>query len=321
MELLFLFAGLGGVLAFTVLNSGTDAEDEEQLDVERDDEGRFILRGTSGSDTISPTTIDDAQAEVRAISPSSRLVEIQAGSGDDRIYADATGGRALQDGLVINGGAGNDLILSNGTFANQLWGGPGNDTLVGVGANIGGGDGDDLIIARSYDLGEEAQTLTLRGGAGNDTIAVFNGYADIRGGAGEDRFILEYDRPAVDDRMDPESPLERGFPGIGDVVIRDFNVDEDQLFVLLPPLGSENVEIDTIALVGVNTVITLRVDIAPYPAFPAGTTYRASITLLNVDAVDDVQLSATEDGVILTLNAPPVPPTIPLPPGPEAFAA
>ena len=318
MELLLLFAGVGALLALTVSNDGSDADEEpEELEVQRDEEGRFVLRGTGGGDMITPETIDTAQAEVRATAAFARLSQIQAGGGDDRIFADGVDGSlAQQDGLEINGGAGADVIASNGTFLNQLWGGPGNDTLVGVGANIGGGDGDDLIFARSYDLGEEAQTLTLRGGAGADTIATFNGYADIRGGDGADRYILEYDRPAVDDRMSPEFPLERGFPGIGDSVIRDFDEDEDELFVLLPPLGSENVEIDSVAQDGTNTVITLRVDIAPYDEYPAGRTIRAAITLLNVDAVDDIQLSATADGVILTLNAPPVAPT--LPPMPSA---
>jgi Ca2+-binding RTX toxin-like protein len=317
MELLFLFAGLGGVLAFTVFNSGTDAEDEEQLDVERDDEGRYILRGTSGSDTISPTTIDDAQAEVRALDPTARLAQIQASAGDDQIFANAEPDprypdRILfQDGLEINGGAGNDLILSVGTVTNQLWGGPGNDTLVGVGADMRGGDGDDLIVARSYSLGVDAQTHILRGNQGDDTIAVLNGFANISGGPGADRYILEYNRPSDEDDAPPDLPLENGFPGIGNVLINDFDMDEDQLYVVLPPLGSDNVEIDTIARVGDATVITLRVDVAPSELFPDGTRFRAQIALEGVDAVDSIELGTTTEGVILTLNAPPVPPTLP----------
>ncbi len=153
--------------------------------------------------------------------------------------------------------------------------------------------------------------LTLRGGAGDDTIAVLNGFADIRGGSGADTFLLEYDRPAIDDQTAPAFPLERGFPGIGDVVIRDFDLNEDRLFIVLPPVGSENVQLESIARVGNDTVISLRVDIAPYFEFPDGTTFRSTITVQNVDLVDGVEMASDAERLVLSVNAPPVPPKLP----------
>lgn len=320
MEYLFLFLGIGALLAMTVSfdgNSEPEPEDDD-LTLERDEDGRFILHGTSGADLILPMDIENAQQMVQEQGHHfARLAEIRGGAGNDTIVADAYGhpddDRHLsgQDGMRIYGGPGDDLIISHGTFSNTLYGGGGDDTLIGVGADMHGGSGDDLIIARSYDLGEEARVMTLRGGHGDDTIAVVNGYADIRGGEGSDTFILEYDRPAVDDQQAPPFPLERGFPGIGDVVIRDFDPEEDRLVVLLPPQGSENVELESISREGEHTRILLRVDIAPYFEFEQGTTFRAAILLQNVDVVDDVELSVTEDGVILSVNTPPEVPVLP----------
>ena len=74
-------------------------------------------------------------------------------------------------GLVLNGGAGDDLIYGS-KYSDTLYGGIGNDYISGGDGNdkIYGGDGDDQLY----------------GGAGNDTIYGGNGKDTIVGGAGND---------------------------------------------------------------------------------------------------------------------------------------
>src|SRR6202012_5787683 len=94
------------------------------------------------------------------------------------------GADAGTDSLVVNGGAGNDIIDASGLHANQVKltinGGDGNDTITGSAGNdtiIGGrgndvtnmGAGDDTFV---WNPGDGSDTVD--GGAGNDTL-LFNG--------------------------------------------------------------------------------------------------------------------------------------------------
>lgn len=315
--ILFALLGMGALFALTSFldngDSSADNGDEEEIELRRNEDGRFVLRGTTGPDLITPIDLQRVQGEIREVSHYGRVSEIQVGSGNDTIIANVYGGPLGEDEflsgqsfMTIRAGDGDDLVFSN-ALNNTVYGGAGNDTLIGAGADLHGGPGDDLIIGRSFHLGEEARTHSYSGGPGNDTIAVLNGFADIHGGAGADTFILEFNRPA-----DAVSwPFERGFPNFGDVLIRDFNPEEDQLFVLLPPENTGNVELESVERRGGNTRITLAVEIAPDFEYPDGTTFRASILLRGVDVTGDVQIASTDEGVVLSVNAPPVAPTLP----------
>ncbi|MFP3544106.1 VCBS domain-containing protein [Rhizobium sp. SIMBA_035] len=120
-------------------------------------------------------------------------IVIEGGAGNDVI-----GGGAGSD--TLNGGADNDLIsglggddtLNGGDGNDTLYGGAGNDTLNGDDGNdtliggagddtINGGDGDDTII---YTIGDGADVID--GGAGNDTLKISTSSAPDAG------YLYEY---------------------------------------------------------------------------------------------------------------------------------
>ncbi len=124
-------------------------------------------------------------------------LEITGGSGPDTLMAGEgndtlAGGGGQRD--VIAGGAGDDALYSfrapftffgAATAAEDvlMQGGAGQDTLVLQGSGTGlldGGDGNDVLIAR------EGGSAVLLGGEGADTISVSRGQHYAEGGEGED---------------------------------------------------------------------------------------------------------------------------------------
>jgi Ca2+-binding RTX toxin-like protein len=83
----------------------------------------------------------------------------------------------------MNGNAGNDTLLGDGTGTgvnvggDTLSGGDGNDSIDGQGGGdvLGGQDGDDV----------------LRGGAGDDSVSGGSGTDNLRGGDAADEFIFD----------------------------------------------------------------------------------------------------------------------------------
>jgi Ca2+-binding RTX toxin-like protein len=104
--------------------------------------------GTSGNDTI---TIGRSNGNItvgsQSYTASGRII-IFAGAGNDTINV----GSSVVNGLLVDGGDGNDLI-NGGHGDDILIGGAGNDTLVGdVGRDLLiGGNGSDVIIGDSGD--------------------------------------------------------------------------------------------------------------------------------------------------------------------------
>ncbi|WP_158273315.1 Ig-like domain-containing protein [Limnohabitans sp. WS1] len=98
--------------------------------------------------------------------PSGQSIELQvvdAGDGDDQVFAYYSSSGGSYNSNSIMGGAGNDTLSSTGGSTNVIDGGLGNDSMVG-------GTGTD----------------TMKGGAGNDTIAVFSGTDTVDAGDGND---------------------------------------------------------------------------------------------------------------------------------------
>jgi Ca2+-binding RTX toxin-like protein len=94
--------------------------------------------------------------------------------------------------IAADGGAGNDVILigSSVTLDVLLEGGEGNDHLRYLGqgsAEIYGGKGNDILIGRSEALEGDGGADYLDGGDGNDVIDAGIGDDEIYGGAGNDR--------------------------------------------------------------------------------------------------------------------------------------
>jgi Ca2+-binding RTX toxin-like protein len=128
---------------------------------------QVLINGTAGNDFITVdssggmVTVSGLAETVTVAHADSALdqLTVAGGAGDDVI--DASGLSANQIGLVINGGAGNDVIF----------GSHGNDNVVGGSGNdvAALGDGNDLF---TWNPGDGSDTID--GQAGSDTL-VFNG--------------------------------------------------------------------------------------------------------------------------------------------------
>ncbi len=156
--------GLGLVTASVLGETGNDTLEGGAL--------AESLNGGAGSDLIAGGGGDD-------------FLQAGAGLATDRDVIDGGAGNDVVLGSIgldlIDGGEGND-ILSGGDNADTIDGGAGRDQLYGnSGADVlDGGEGNDLVQG---DIGADV----LAGGGGNDVI---NGNADadtIDGGAGDDR--------------------------------------------------------------------------------------------------------------------------------------
>ncbi|MGY8667411.1 calcium-binding protein [Bradyrhizobium sp. UFLA05-109] len=120
--------------------------------VSRDAAGTILING--GAVTVTGGTATVANTS---------LIQVFGTGGDDMISLDETNG-ALPAARLF-GGTGNDTLIG-GSGNDQLFGGADNDTLIGKGGN-------DLLF----------------GGAGNDTLTGGTGNDQMFGGAGNDRMI------------------------------------------------------------------------------------------------------------------------------------
>ncbi len=104
--------------------------------------------------------------------------------------------------VTINGGKGNDILMSNvgndsikgGAGDDYLWGGTGNDSLNGGTGNdtVLGGIGDDQLLGgKGNDLLDTgAGNDTANAGSGNDTVVAGTGNKSLNGGSGDDTLDL-----------------------------------------------------------------------------------------------------------------------------------
>ena len=160
---------------------------------------RFTAFGFDGNDTIAGGDGDDA---------------LFGGSGQDSLSA----GSGLDQLL---GNEGNDT-LQGGTDAigDRLFGGSGNDLLIGTGNSLLWGDeDDDTILAGAGDWGY--------GGSGNDTVTGGSGIQQIEGGAGLDVLTGGADGDLFEFRADWDTDR-----------ITDFSSDDTLRFFDIAGLGS-----------------------------------------------------------------------------------
>jgi hypothetical protein len=161
------------------------------------------LSGGAGDDTYIVTSTSD------------RVVESGTGGNDTVITSVSYVLQSSVETIQLTGSAldarGNELdnVMLGNSLANRLEGLGGNDLIAGgFGDTLLGGDGDDLLInldrksavagARSTLSGDAGNDLlagagpdSLSGGLGDDTLVVFGRGANLTGGAGLDRFVLE----------------------------------------------------------------------------------------------------------------------------------
>jgi hypothetical protein len=124
--------------------------------------------------------------------------DVRGGLGDDLIKASTRVGEIqggggddslyAREGAELTGGDGNDLMLSDAGPGGTMEGGDGYDVLIrGSGLDAGGpmngGDDDDVL---GFEPGSDAIGFTMTGGPGHDSIHGGIGSNDISGGAGNE---------------------------------------------------------------------------------------------------------------------------------------
>ena len=138
-------------------------------------------------------------------------------AGNDYLYfAGSTNGVTVNLGLttsqVVNGNL--TLTLASATSIEHIYGGSGNDILIGNGLNntlngyegddvLSGGDGNDTLNggAGNDKLYGGAGADTLDGGDGNDTLYGESGNDTLVGGAGNDFYVFNTNTPLGSDTV------------------------------------------------------------------------------------------------------------------------
>jgi Ca2+-binding RTX toxin-like protein len=164
----------------------------------RDTAGNILINGGAVTVTGGVATVANTG-----------LVQVFGTGGNDTISVDEANG--AMPAVQLFGGAGNDTLIG-GSGTDQLFGGAGNDTLEGKGGNdlLFGGDGNDTLIGGAGNdqmfggAGNDLMiwnpgdgTDLMEGGDGNDT-------AEVNGGNGAEVFTLTANGSRV--RFDRLSP-------------------------------------------------------------------------------------------------------------------
>lgn len=164
------------------LNDGDDSVFGGSLDASGDifvgGDGNDVIGGAAGNDfLIGDSAYGNPTAPDAGAAGDDGSDEIFGGIGDDIIIGGSATGMTL--GGTINGSPNVDTGLTfgytgtvEGTAADILWGGEGNDSVLGA----GGDDKIGLGIGNDY----------AEGGAGSDTIYGSDGMDNIFGGLGSD---------------------------------------------------------------------------------------------------------------------------------------
>ena len=184
--------------------------------------GADLLSGEAGRDRVTyagrtaPVTVD--------LTTTTTDREGEAGEHDT----------VASDVERVTGGAGNDRIVGN-TDANQLDGGPGDDT-------IDGRDGNDALAGSTGDD-------TLDGGPGNDTVAGGDGNDALAGSSGDDTLDGGPGNDAVDggagnDHLTGGSGADNIHGGTGNDSLRDRDGSVDQLNCGADLSGRDNDSVD-----------------------------------------------------------------------------
>ena len=228
------------------------------------------IYGTSYNDTIRNTGAYSkiyAGADNDSIyNTSASHVTIDAGEGNDTIVNVYNNGG---DYASINAGAGNDSVFTNWIYSSTIDGGAGNDSITvyrGASNSINGGAGDDRIS-----LSSNQGTMTVRGGAGNDTI-----YGDTLNTYG---VVYSYSS------------------GEGNDVIHNFNKSRDTITGVISSVQSGNDAI--LRMQGEGSVTLTGVVISPFSEGNDSYANSTSNTVLNALAGND---TITNSATRVTIN-------------------
>jgi Ca2+-binding RTX toxin-like protein len=270
-------ATLGGADTVTVNDlTGTDVK---QVAID--------LSGTPGSGK------GDGAADTVAINGTAGVDTISVvGSGSSVVVnglaaqVTVNGIDATLDQLVINGGAGNDVINASGLHAGK------------VNLTLNGGDGDDIITGSAGNdtvIGGRGNDTALLG-AGNDTF-VWNpgdGSDVVEGQGGTD--TLQFNGANVNEKIDISANGSRArlFRDVGNVTM-DLNSVEHINVVALG--GADTITVNDLTGTGVNQV---AIDLAAQPGTNNGDG-QADTVIINATNGDDV-ITVTENNGVVTVS-------------------
>jgi serralysin len=178
--------------------------------------GNDTLLVSAGTDTFSGGAGNDV-LDFSQIATSGVTLALGTGSGTFTGFGATLSFTGVED---VIGSAFDDTLSARSTTAGRLYGGEGNDTLLGSSANdilTGGGGNDSLTGGDGLDvLNGDAGNDRLFGGAGNDSLNGGDGNDWLVGGAGNDRL---YGNEGAD-------TFVFAFNG-GNDTVKDFNVTDD----------------------------------------------------------------------------------------------
>lgn len=158
----------GDALVYGDDNNTVTADGNDTIWVHAGDDAS--VAGEGGDDSLTVYANDDAT--------------VSGGSGNDSIYVSAG------DDATVSGGEGNDTVVVNAGHQASVNGDSGNDsiTVEARTARVDGGTDDDVIVVQNHS--EQALTVTVWGGDGNDSITVLStstgGSGSVDGGLGND---------------------------------------------------------------------------------------------------------------------------------------
>ena len=147
-------------------------------DAQNPSAGETIVVSFVGRDSINGTVVGSGQQRFQNV----KSISASGGSAADDFYFDSTVGVPVN----VSGGAGDDMLIHNGTGAAVLNGNDDDDIIVGGTAadTLNGGNGADMISgAAGGDM--------LNGGAGNDTLEGGPGNDTVNGDANDDNILWE----------------------------------------------------------------------------------------------------------------------------------
>jgi Ca2+-binding RTX toxin-like protein len=254
------------------------------------------LAATAGSNT------GDGQADSVTVDGTNGSDNIQvSGTGSSVTVAGLpatvtiAGSEGANDKLIVDGGAGNDVInaagLAAGTVQLTIDGGAGNDTITGSAGNdmLIGGDGNDVIIGGR---GNDVAFL----GNGNDTF-VWNpgdGSDIVEGQAGTDTLV--FNGAAVTENIDisANGTRVRLFRDVGNVTMDLAGIEHIQLATLG---GADTVNVENLAGTEVKQV---AIDLSETAGSGQGDGAADTVTV-NGTAADD-RISVVRNGASLVVN-------------------
>ena len=171
------------------------------------------LDGGDGADLMTTTNVTSFASGGLG----SDTITGTGGSGYSNLWVDGGGGQdvidvlALNNRLTLTGGAGDDTLRGGAGMGVDIDGGSGDDLITGYKLypggplSIKGGAGNDTIAgsgAGDFTIdggtghdqlsatGQLGYSLSLDGGIGNDTISAWGGEVQLIGNAGSDTFLL-----------------------------------------------------------------------------------------------------------------------------------